>query len=589
MTESRSEIEIIQAAFSKTKRLLRFKDVISQILMAITDRSDLRTCIELLCNMFECEIGYIVFFDTGSILNMWYYSFDPAFGIRMDQPVGSSGLPNKPYYNNQQSTSFLGSITLSCAYYAPFVKDGAVVGCLQIGKLHGQIAKVQMKTFVWLFDRLQGAFLLIHDREVKWMSLRQTRSRLDETERLYHSLLNDSKDLIVSFDTQGQILNINPAGALMLEYDRQEQPEKLELVSPDMSFLINVLSKRSALNDIEIVLQTKTGQYLFGIASFSADYNDANILEAIYGVIKNISDRIKAQQELWKANLELQSTNALLEQNHVHMVQQEKLASIGQLAAGVAHEINNPLGFVNSNHTVMKKYFEQFLKYMKEIDDSPLIDHSAIATLKTKYKIDRMIDDTRDLLEESQEGYNRIMNIVKSLKDFSRIDAAGKIGTIDLNAAIESTLIVAKNSWKYVAEVVTDLQLHSEVECYGDLINQVLLNLIINAAQAIEAQKRSNPGKISIKTWEQAGTAYLEMSDDGPGVPNAMKQRIFEPFFTTKEVGKGTGLGLSITYDIIVNKHKGAIEIGDRIGGGAQFLISLPLLATTDSKELVDE
>jgi signal transduction histidine kinase len=264
------------------------------------------------------------------------------------------------------------------------------------------------------------------------------------------------------------------------------------------------------------------------------------------------------------------------------LIQQEKLASIGQLAAGIAHELNNPVGFISSNFTSLKSYISIVKEYVTECEqllrgtkDDPEAKARVLA-FKEKKKVDFILSDIENLVAESMEGVARITEIVSSLRNFSRIDHEGKIEQYDINEALESTLTVARNEIKYVAEVEKDFSVVPLIECIGSEINQVLLNIIVNASQAIESQGESDRGRIHIRTYADKDYIYCEITDNGPGIPKSIISRVFDPFFTTKEAGEGIGLGLNISYDIVVNKHGGDLLVESAPGKGATFTIKLP-------------
>jgi signal transduction histidine kinase/DNA-binding NarL/FixJ family response regulator len=289
-----------------------------------------------------------------------------------------------------------------------------------------------------------------------------------------------------------------------------------------------------------------------------------------------ITDIKKSQQELLESNRKLKQTQSSL-------VQQAKLAGIGQLAAGIAHEINNPLGFVSSNFKSLEKYFNKLKKFIdiwysqnREIAGT-CPQANEVEQLYRELKIDFVIADMEDIFSESADGFKRITSIVDNMKQFSRIDTKEKTENYDLNTAIQNTLVVARNEVKYAAEVKLELQPLPEIFCRGDEINQVLLNLIVNAAQAIKELKKPEKGLITISTYADKTNVYCSVSDSGPGVPPEIMDKVFDPFFTTKPAGVGTGLGLNISYDIVVNKHQGELEVSNLPGSGACFTFSLPL------------
>lgn len=280
--------------------------------------------------------------------------------------------------------------------------------------------------------------------------------------------------------------------------------------------------------------------------------------------LHDMTDIKKVSRELSKAYDELKST-------HMQMLQQEKLASIGQLAAGVAHEINNPMGFISSNLGTLGKYTERLHSFMEQQAAAVRADAvDDLATARKKLKIDYVLEDIPKLLTESIDGAERVRKIVQNLKSFSRIDQAEQ-QEADLNDCIDSTLSIAWNELKYKCTVEKEYGELPRVKCYPQQLNQVFLNLLVNASHAIEKE-----GVVKIRTWLQDEYAHIAVSDNGCGIPEEIRTRIFEPFFTTKEPGKGTGLGLSISYDI-VQKHGGELSVASVVGSGTTFTIRLPV------------
>lgn len=256
------------------------------------------------------------------------------------------------------------------------------------------------------------------------------------------------------------------------------------------------------------------------------------------------------------------------------LMQSEKMASIGQLAAGVAHEINNPLGFISSNLRVLAEYFEQmvqFDRFRQEIDEHALspLNREAVAASRKTLEIDFILEDGTDLIKESLEGAKRVTKIVKDLKNFSRVDVL-ESEPVSLENCLESALTICYNELKYAATIRKEYQPLPEVRCNPGQMNQVFLNLLVNAGQAIVP-----PGEIVLRCWHDDAFVYASISDTGKGIPEGIRNRIFEPFFTTKEVGLGTGLGLSISYEII-KKHHGDILVESVVGAGTTFTVKLP-------------
>lgn len=335
----------------------------------------------------------------------------------------------------------------------------------------------------------------------------------------------------------------------------------------------------------------QSGRWLFFTAAPLRDAQ-GNLVGAIE-TLQDVTDRHRAEDELREyqnqleglvatRTAELASANAVLEDDRrelelllskieeaqQQLLQSEKMAAIGQLAAGVAHEINNPVGFVNSNLGSLKNYVNQLLTVISAYESN---DPAQITEARQKADLDFLREDLPSLLSESQDGLSRVTKIVQDLKDFSRVDQADHQPS-DLNAALESTLNVVANEIKYKAEVVRELGDIPLVDCVPAQINQVFMNLLVNAAQAIPER-----GKIIVRSGLENNHVWFEIEDTGKGMSAEIQQRIFEPFFTTKPVGQGTGLGLSISYDIIVKKHSGRMDVRSKPDQGTCFRLWLPL------------
>lgn len=279
-------------------------------------------------------------------------------------------------------------------------------------------------------------------------------------------------------------------------------------------------------------------------------------------------------------HMDLENAYNELKMVQSQVLQQEKMASIGQLAAGVAHEINNPMGFIISNLNTLKKYVEKITEYAavqaaavgkcSEACENPAII-TEIAKKKKALKIDYITGDLDNLIRESLEGADRVKKIVQDLKNFSRVDES-EFKTADINAGIESTINIVWNELKYKATLVREYGDIPLTICNPGQLNQVFMNLLMNAAQAIE-----KTGEIRVKTWQENDHISISIADTGSGIPEDKLKRIFEPFYTTKEIGKGTGLGLSIAYDII-KKHRGEITVDSVAGKGTTFTLSIPVV-----------
>jgi signal transduction histidine kinase len=271
------------------------------------------------------------------------------------------------------------------------------------------------------------------------------------------------------------------------------------------------------------------------------------------------------------------------------LVQAQKLESIGQLAAGIAHEINTPIQFVGDNTRFLQDAFSSFAELIAASErllpasetgtvDMGLLDE--MRAIAEAADIDYLREEVPKSIEQSLDGIGRVARIVRALKEFSHPDENGK-SPADLNRAIESTVTVARNEWKYVAAL--DLDFDPElplITCQVGALNQVILNLVVNAAHAIGelvSKGTTAKGKITVSTRRENDLVVIRVSDTGAGIPASVRTRVFDPFFTTKPVGKGTGQGLAIAYSVVVEKHGGTIAFESEVGKGTTFIIRIPV------------
>lgn len=281
---------------------------------------------------------------------------------------------------------------------------------------------------------------------------------------------------------------------------------------------------------------------------------------------------------------ELQNTVNKLQAAQDQLLQSDKLASIGQLAAGVAHEINNPIGFVNSNLSTLSNYINDLLSIIETYESlESETAHSATnwekaREVKQRLQLDFLKADIPDLLKESLNGLQRVKEIVNDLKNFSYVHEV-HWQTADLHQGLDSTLNLLSNELKYKAELVKNYGSLPQVECIPPQLNQVFLNLLVNAIQSLAER-----GVITISTGTRDDKVWVSISDNGQGISPENLKRIFDPFFTTKPIGKGTGLGLSLSYSII-QKHHGKIEVQSTVGVGTCFTITLPIVQQTHAAE----
>ncbi|HOE41973.1 MAG TPA: PAS domain S-box protein [Rhodoferax sp.] len=327
------------------------------------------------------------------------------------------------------------------------------------------------------------------------------------------------------------------------------------------------------------VIEEDQVRIMLGMGNKRDDYDDFDIdtVQLIGNDLWRIARRVRVEAMLQQKISELTLLNQRLSEAQGQLLQSEKLAAIGQLAAGVAHEINNPIGFVRSNLGTLADYVDDLLSidrvYMDFEDQLAAREPTLFArvkAIKNECDHDFIVGDLKNLLHESGEGLDRVIKIVQDLKGFSRIGESGWLWA-DLHMGLESTLNIVHNEVKYKAEVVRELGDLPEVYCIPSQINQVFMNLLLNAAQAIESH-----GVITLRSGCDGAWVWIEIRDNGCGIAPATVGRIFEPFFTTKPVGKGTGLGLSLAWGI-VQRHLGTIDVQSEVGKGTTFRIRLPI------------
>ena len=285
------------------------------------------------------------------------------------------------------------------------------------------------------------------------------------------------------------------------------------------------------------------------------------------------------------SNQKLSETNQRLKQSQAQLVQSEKMASLGQMVAGIAHEINTPLGYVRNNVEMMNSVFGQLGKALADYEglmelmtadapDEQAVNAQIERVISTRTELGggtTLLDDTAALLKDTVFGVDQIKDLVVNLRNFSRLDQA-RVAEVSLNDCLDQTLMIARNVTKDKVEIIKRYGSLPPIRCSPSQINQVLLNIISNAAQAIE----HDHGRLLLKTETVPGWALISIQDNGKGIPPENLKKIFDPFFTTKSIGHGTGLGLSISFQII-QAHGGEIKVVSEVGRGTKFVIRIPL------------
>ena len=305
--------------------------------------------------------------------------------------------------------------------------------------------------------------------------------------------------------------------------------------------------------------------------------------------LKEMNSTITAQYH------ELQAMTQKLKDTQFNLVQKEKLASLGEIAAGIAHEINNPMGFISSNLDTMNRYLQKiaslivmYRKFLQlagneQMNSSDLMQEKiAIEDMERKQKIDFILDDLGTVIQESKDGADRVTKIVQSLRNLERTTTENEMAYNDLTQIIEEILLIVKHEAQLTAEIHKQIDSPLYLLCNKSEIGQAMLNILLNAIQAVKGVRPNNTlGTISVTAYTSDPYVICKISDNGPGIKEEHLNRIFDPFFTTKDVGSGVGSGLSVAYDIIVKKHHGELLADSILGIGTSFTIKLPIKGGT--------
>ena len=402
---------------------------------------------------------------------------------------------------------------------------------------------------------------------------RKVEEDLREAEQRFRSIFEETIVGVFQGTPSGRYLSVNPAMARIFGY---ESPEEMVRTVTDVSQtyvepkkymeLILLLDRMGAVRNFECQVYRKDRSQIWLSLNAHAVRKDG-VLVRYDGMIEDTTERKALHQQLLQA---------------------QKLESIGQLAAGIAHEINTPTQYIGDNVRFLKDAFTDLTSLIAEYGKvlATVKENAALAeTLKESLNaIDRvdkdfLLNEIPNAIDQGLEGVTRVATLVSAMKEFSHPGTKEK-SPVNLNKAIESTITVARNEWKYVADMETDFdQTLPAIPCLPGEVNQVILNLIVNAAHAIGdvvAKGGTKKGKIRIQTRNCEDWVEIRIQDSGTGIPKHVQARVFDPFFTTKEVGKGTGQGLAIARSVVVDKHDGSIHFETEEGKGTTFIICLP-------------
>jgi PAS domain S-box-containing protein len=409
------------------------------------------------------------------------------------------------------------------------------------------------------------------------------RKEVEEKLRLHSVALNSAANSIVIVDRQGSIVWVNPAFTRLTGYTFDEaigkKPNILNSGRQDKTFYAQ-LWKTVLSGQVwggEIINRHKDGSLYTEEMTITPVFDEIDEISHFIAIKKDISGRKQMEAQL---------------------IQAQKLESIGQLAAGIAHEINTPIQYVGDNTHFLREAFEDLWKLLGSYERLLTAVRSEAVSPELITELDTMIqgidlgylkEEVPTAIEQSLSGVKQVSRIVGAMKEFSHPGGQDK-ERIDLNRMIENTITVARNEWKYVAEMVTDLDSDlPPVPAIAQVLGQVVLNIVVNAAHAIAdvvGDGSDQRGTIKISTRElQNQSVEIRIVDTGKGIPEAISNKIFDPFFTTKDVGKGTGQGLAIAYSAVVDRHGGRLSFESDVGKGTTFIIELPLEAAAEESK----
>lgn len=408
---------------------------------------------------------------------------------------------------------------------------------------------------------------------------------LEELYRFNESIIRNAPIGISTINDQGIVTSQNPAWAEIMDLKDSQTAVGMKVVDiPTIrnTGLLHVfkdaLEKGIPFRGFNIPYTSYfTGKEVLLNVVLTPILGEEGRVKTLLCLIQDNTEKARAEEELKKAYEELKQAHRDLQNAQLQLVQSEKLASLGQLVAGVAHEINNPVNFISSGLPPLRRNIDDLIrlvhKYSKlsSLKPEQLEDFvREVEAFKEEIGYEEAINGIYNMLESIREGVQRTVRIIRDLRNFSRPDEA-ELKEVNLHDGLESTLNLLSNPYKNRIEVIREYGDIPLVECYAGQINQVFMNLLVNASQAIK-----DTGQVRIKTWCVEDKVKISIKDSGSGIPQEIIGKIFDPFFTTKQVGEGTGLGLSISYGII-QKHQGKIEVRSEVGVGSEFIITLPI------------